>query len=49
MAVRCRPNNSLRPAGYVDVVALDDAHVAMLFENGDDTFADRVSFQIVQV
>ncbi len=38
-----------RPAGYVDMVTISDDEVALLFENGDVTFADRVSFQIVKI
>jgi sialidase-1 len=35
------------PAGYSDMSRLDDGQIAVIFENGETTFADRVSVCIV--
>ena len=35
------------PAGYSDVSTIDEERVAVIFENGDTSFADRVSVCIV--
>ena len=38
-----------RPAGYVDAIPLNSTTIGLIFENGNHTFADRVSFQAVEL
>lgn len=37
------------PSGYVDLISISEDRVALLFENGETTFADRISFQIIDL
>jgi hypothetical protein len=39
---------SAGPAGYSDMTRLNDTHAAIIFENGENEFAQQINFAVIE-